>query len=269
MRKEHGMTTTIPNGAPAWADSVSHEFERDLAFYTGLFDWSPLDFGEEVLHYVDFHLGEPGPGGRAVAGLIGSSPMFLPDAPSRWTAYFRVPDCEHAVERATALGAALVIGASPVGDGLVYALMEDPAGAHFGCFEIRSDTAGFQASGEPGAPIWFEYAATDLSAPVEFYRQLLGWTVGAPEPTGAGEPLAWASFTAPGAGAEFGGSHRIDDGEDAGWTVFYQVRHVEQAAGRAAELGGAVATAPYDVTGYRLAELTAPSGARFGIAEPR
>jgi hypothetical protein len=266
--KEQRMAAMMPTGAPAWADSVSTDFEHDLAFYTGLFGWSPLEFGEEVENYVDFHLGAPDEGGRAIAGLVGGSPGFLPGVPSRWTVYFRVSDCERAVERAAGLGATVVVGASPVGDGLVYALLEDPAGAHFGLFEIRSDAAGFQASGVPGAPVWFEYAAADLEAPLDYYRRLLDWRVKAPDPSGTGEPPVRATLTAWDAEAPFGGSHRIGAEADGGWTVFYQVVSVEAAAARACELGGAVAVGPYQATDYRLAELTAPSGARFGIAGP-
>ncbi|SDL21147.1 hypothetical protein SAMN05216298_3077 [Glycomyces sambucus] len=242
------MTATMPDGAPAWADSVTTDFDADLAFYTGLFGWTPVGFGPEVEYYVDFHAG-----GRAIGGLVGASPAFLPGVPSRWTVYFRTPDCADAVARATDLGADVVIPASPVGGDLVYALLEDPAGAHFGLFEIRSGTAGLQASGEPGAPAWFTYAATDLDAPLDFYRRLLDWSVE-------------DGLTAAGAAAPFGAAHRAE--REHGWTVYYEVDSVDAAASRASELGGTLGTAPLEAAGHRLAVLTAPSGARFGVAAP-
>ncbi|GAA1673351.1 VOC family protein [Glycomyces endophyticus] len=252
------MTATMPHGAPAWADSVTEDFERDLACYTAVFGWSPLGFGAEVEHYVDFHVGAPGDGGLAVAGLVGSAPGFLPGVPSRWTVYFRVPDCGAAVARATALGAGVVIGAAPVGEDLVYALLDDPSGAHFGLFEIRSDGAGFQTSGGTGAPVRFTFGAADLAASVDFYRRLFDWTVTGDE--------AQAALTAAGAEAPFGDMRA--GAPATGWVAYYGVDSVEEAVARANQHGGALVHGPSSADGRLSAELAAPSGARFGIAGP-
>ncbi|MEV3939124.1 VOC family protein [Glycomyces sp. NPDC049804] len=256
------MAATMPNGAPAWVDSVSTDFRRDRDFYTGLFGWSAVGFGAEVEYYVDFHLGDTGGSGRAIAGLVGASPAFLPGVPSRWTVYFRVAECADAVARAIGLGATVVMPASPVGEDLVYALLEDPAGFHFGLFEIRSDGAGLQASGVRDAPVWYTFAAADLTGPLDCYRRLLGWTISGGED--ADEPLAAASISAPGASAPFAGVSSEE--APVGWTVFYGVDSVEATTARAVALGGAIVKGPYESAGRNLAEIAAPSGARFGVA---
>jgi predicted enzyme related to lactoylglutathione lyase len=81
---------------------------------------------------------------------------------------------------------------------------------------------------------------------------------------GADGPIATTSLSAPGAGAPFGSASRTE--ATVGWTVFYGVDSVEAATARAVELGGALVKGPYASTGHRLAEIAAPSGARFGVA---
>jgi uncharacterized protein len=266
------MPTDIPLGAPIWVDTNSTDLETDLAFYTDLFGWRPLRFGEEFADYTDLFIGDPDAGGKAVGGIMPNSSEFLGDIPSRWTVHFHAADCEAATAQAEKLGGEVLVPAARVGDNLVYSIMADPAGAVFGIFQPLHDEMSIQAFGVPGAPMWFEYGAERLAGPVEYYRELFDWELNTPPETGAGEPLAWAGLRARGADDEFGGSHiadEVDRGYGARWAVSFLVDSAGEAADRATGLGGSVVKPPFDVTGYRAAEIASPTGAVFGVVSPR
>lgn len=273
--------TTIPIGAPIWADANTPDLGADLAFYMRLFNWASFDTGEQFGHYTELCLGSTISSARAVGGLAPNPPGELTRL-STWGVAFHVDDCVQATANAEKLGASIVSNPVRVGDDLVYAALKDPDGGAFGLFEPMSEHVGFTAFGEPGAIVWFEYVYD--GAPVEamqFYAELLNWSVRVPE-TGEGSTKRVAvPHDAPYVGlythddgvvqegsAEFGGA-RMAIGPEVEmkphWLVCFGTDSVDLTAAKAVDLGGRVAVAPLDDPGGRMAVLVSPTGAHFTI----
>jgi predicted enzyme related to lactoylglutathione lyase len=268
------MTTSIPIGAPIWADANTPDLAADLAFYMRLFNWSSFDTGEQFGHYTELCLGTTISMARAVGGLAPNPPGEASRL-STWGVAFHVEDCVQATANAEKLGATIVSHPVRVGDDLVYAAMRDPDGGAFGLFEAMSDHVGFTAFGEPGAVVWFEYVYD--GAPVEamqFYAELLNWSLRVP---GLDEPPhdapyvgLWTHDHGPvqEGTAEFGGA-RMALGPEVEmkphWLVCFGTDSVDLTAAKAVDLGGRVAVAPVDDPGGRMAVLVSPTGAHFTI----
>jgi predicted enzyme related to lactoylglutathione lyase len=268
------MPTSIPLGAPIWADANTPDLAADLNFYMRLFNWASFDTGEQFGHYTELCLGTTVSMARAVGGLA-PNPPGEPGRRSAWGVAFHVDDCVKAASEAEKLGATIVSNPVRVGDDLVYAALRDPDGGAFGLFEPMSDHVGFTASGEPGSAVWFEYVYD--GAPVEamqFYSELLNWSLKVP---GAGEPPRDAAYVGlwthehhvlTGSNVEFGGA-RMALGPEVDmqphWLVCFGTDSVDLTAAKAVDLGGRMAVAPLDDPGGRMAVLESPTGAHFTI----
>jgi predicted enzyme related to lactoylglutathione lyase len=271
------MPTSIPLGAPIWADANTPDLAADLDFYMRLFNWASFDTGEQFGHYTELCLGTTISMARAVGGLA-PNPPGEQQRPSAWGVAFHVDDCVRATADAEKLGAAIVSNPVRVGDDLVYAAMRDPDGGAFGLFEPMTDHVGFTAFGEPGAIVWFEYVYD--GAPVEamqFYAELLNWSLRVPEgskhkavPHDAPYVSLWTHDDGPvqEGTAEFGGA-RMALGPEVEmkphWLVCFGTDSVDLTASKAVDLGGRVAVAPVDDPGGRMAVLVSPTGAHFTI----
>jgi uncharacterized protein len=122
-----GAEVVNETGAMCWNEYVSRHPGPVLDFYSAVFGWTPTG-GEErdgAPPYFEMHLG-----GAPVAGMIALGDMLPDGVPNHWMVYFAVDDCDATVERATGLGASLVVPPTdlPVGR---FANLADPAGAMF------------------------------------------------------------------------------------------------------------------------------------------
>ncbi|THV42822.1 VOC family protein [Glycomyces buryatensis] len=264
------MPISIPLGAPVWADANTPDLAGDLVFYTKLFGWTTFDSGEEFGHYTEFCLGTSASNARVVAG-IAPNQSDQRGKPSAWGLSFHVEDCVRTATAAEKLGATAVTHPMRVGDDLVWANMKDPDGAAFGLYEPLRADMGFTAFGEPGAAAWFEYAYDGVPAvAMQFYAELLDWEVTVPAWEDPRNRRPYVSLHAREAGLEFGGAAVIgEDDPDASprWTVCFEVAAVDRLAARAPALGGEVVGPAHDLPGLRVATLSSPTGARFGILE--
>jgi predicted enzyme related to lactoylglutathione lyase len=128
---------------------------------------------------------------------------------------------------------------------------------------------GTRSEFAPGAFSWVDLATTETEAAKAFYVGLFGWEAeDRPGPGGAyttlrldGEDVA-ALYEQP------------EDQRSAGappqWNSYVTVRSADDAAARAAELGGTVAADPFDVMDLgREAVIADPTGAVVCVWEPR
>ncbi len=123
---EHqGFAARAEDGAPAWFETLSRDYEKSLAFYRDAFDWT-LSTMSDTPEFKYTTLGE---GDAAMAGIMDAS-GFLQDAPSTWQFYVQVADTDATVARAVDSGGSQVMPAddSPYGR---LALLQDPAGVRF------------------------------------------------------------------------------------------------------------------------------------------
>ena len=114
-----------------------------------------------------------------------------------------------------------------------------------------------------GAFCFPELNTRDVEAAKRFYGPVLGWTT-FDVPSAAGSySLARAN------GKDVAGIH-LASGAAPGWLHYVCVDSADRVAARAAELGGTVEAAPFDVHGVgRMAMIQDPAEARFALWEAK
>jgi predicted enzyme related to lactoylglutathione lyase len=118
----------------------------------------------------------------------------------------------------------------------------------------------------PGSFTWIELASPDQSASKQFYHPLFGWDT-AEFPMGP--EAIYAIFRLD--GRDVGGCYAIDaqmkaQGVPPHWMIYIAVASADEAAAKAADAGGKVVVAPFDVNDFgRMAVLQDPTGAMFSI----
>jgi uncharacterized protein len=119
----------------------------------------------------------------------------------------------------------------------------------------------------PGTPSWVELSTKDPDAAAAFYGEVMGWT--ATEPGPVEETGGYRMFQQ--------GGHNVagliglmQEGQPTVWGAYISVADADAIADRVRVAGGSVLVGPMDVMDLgRMAILADPSGAVFGIWEPR
>lgn len=118
-----------PN-ALLWTELMTGDPGKAAAFYQGVFGWAarvwPMADGST---YHVFMRGESPAG-----GMIKITPQMGP-VPPVWVSYFQVQDCDAAAAAASRLGGRISIPTQDVPDVGKFAILVDPAGAHFGIMQ--------------------------------------------------------------------------------------------------------------------------------------
>jgi len=118
----------------------------------------------------------------------------------------------------------------------------------------------------PGAFCWIELATTDRKAAGSFYTSLFGWKT---SENPMGPDAFYTMFTLDGhvsAGGYTMSAQEQAQGVPPHWNLYVNVANADDAAKRAAELGGKVIDAPFDVqTHGRMAVIQDPGGAVFAV----
>lgn len=122
----------------------------------------------------------------------------------------------------------------------------------------------------PGGFSWMELGTTDQNAAKQFYGSLLGWT-STDSPMGPNAYYTMFQLE----GRNVAGGYTLMPDQVANhipphWMLYIAVTSADEAAKRAAELGGRVMAGPFDVFTYgRMAIIADPTGAVFGVWEPK
>lgn len=257
--------TTYPPGVPCWVDTLQPDPEAARSFYGALFGWQ-FDGPGEIP-------GDP-PGqyfvaqvrGRDVAGV--GSPPPTPDARASWNTHVAVDSADRAAEAAEHAGGTVLEGpfdAPPAGR---MAVLADPSGAVFGVWE-PGDRDGAQLVNEPSAWAMSALQTPEPGACAAFYAAVFGWqqeefapgvsVLRLPEYVG-GEPEQPVPLDVVAA------MIASEDQLPSRWSVDFWVHDADQTSARAAELGGAILTPPFEGGGgMRQAVLADPSGAAFTV----
>lgn len=118
----------------------------------------------------------------------------------------------------------------------------------------------------PGAFCWIELATTDQNAAKNFYGKLFGWAVN-DFPMGPNDFYSMFQLE----GRDTAAAYTIrpeqrSQGVPPHWMIYVAVEDADAATRRAAELGGKVLAAAFDVyTVGRMAVLEDPTGAVFSV----
>jgi uncharacterized protein len=129
---------------------------------------------------------------------------------------------------------------------------------------------GKRTSYEPGTFSYAELATTDVADAKRFYGGLLGWQF-EDVPVPDNEPYTIARIDGDSvAGLTPQQPQQRDAGIPPHWFNYITVASADETATRVTELGGTVHAGPFDVMDQgRMAVIADPTGAMFGIWEPR
>ncbi|PRZ08533.1 hypothetical protein BCE75_101347 [Isoptericola sp. CG 20/1183] len=240
----------LPDGAPIWIDLGTDDVDAAIPFYTKLFGWEHVGFGEEFGGYGQFlHRGEP------VAGV---GPSMRPGGPSEWSVYLATADLDAVSGQVTEHDGTLLIGPDDAAGQGRFLVADDPVGGSVAFWEPHGHD-GFARVMEPGAPCWFELWTTDFDAATAFYRDAVGWRITLVPSDGSMRYATNDTQEAATAGVyDAAGEERTDR---SSWLVYLGVADVDAAAARAAELGGTVLGEPTDSAFGRLVDVRDPVGA--------
>ncbi len=128
-REHQGASAMGEVNSPCWFELVSTDKPEAGAFYAALFDWK-LETWMGPTDYMVFKNGE-----QSVGGLMQRTPE-MGDAPSQWTVYFSVADCDASVARVKELGGSLCAGPMDIPQVGRFAIVADPEGATFAVIRL-------------------------------------------------------------------------------------------------------------------------------------
>ena len=120
----------------------------------------------------------------------------------------------------------------------------------------------------PGVPCWVDTNQPDAEAALPFYSGLFGWEFENAMPEGSEGSYFFGRIR----GGDVAGVGTIPEGapQMAVWNTYVWVDSADDAAGKARDAGGGVATEPFDVMDSgRMAVLTDPEGAAFCVWQPK
>lgn len=254
---------TATTGTSAWIDVSAHDFAASKEFYTGLFGWTFEQLGDEFNSYNLIRNGDALVGGAMdVTGM--TCPLGNP-IPSEWSVYLTVDDLDARLQKAEQHGAIIAMGADQVGDSGRMAMLIDPTGATI-CMWEPKDLDGFDFTGQPGSPVWFELMTHKFDEASAFYTAVFDANLVSMSEqmdddsfryvtNGPGETASWGLGDATGVMPE----------DAAGWRVYLGVEAADSAVEKVAELGGRLLDGPVDSPFGRIATIADPEGATFQI----
>ena len=254
-------------GVPCWIDTAPPDPDAAVRFYGAQFGW---EFEERLPGYRVARLG-----GRDVAAVAGGG-----TAPG-WRTYVAVESADVAAARVHGAGGRTLVAPRDVDGAGRAAVFTDPEGAVFGVWEAR-EHHGAELVNAAGSWNWSDLATSDPDGATAFYGAVFGWRADE-----AGFGVMWrlpgyGDFLAerdpdlrrrhaePGVPEGFsdaiGWLLPLDGSGAPAWNVTFAVADADAAAARAEELGGGVATAPFDAGPARVAALTDPQGGAFSVS---
>ena len=255
---------TRSTGTTTWLDLGTTDLAAAKTFYEQLFGWDFEDTGEEMGHY---HMIRKD--GALVAGAMSVAGMTCPEGdplPSEWGVYLAVDDLDARLALAEKHGATVVVPAGDVGAGR-FGVVLDPSHAVIGLWQAGG-LDGYDFSGDPGTPVWFELMTQDFDKAVAFYTDVFDFRP-TPLTTEMDDPQSRYVTNAPGQEASSGicdvaGFFPADVGSF--WRVYFCVEDCDATVDRVKELGGALLDGPIDSPFGRIATLADPTGASFQIS---
>lgn len=243
-----------------WYELMSPDKAASEAFYGRVVGWSMADSGMPGGHYTLGRVDE-----RPTVGFMAKVEQCDVNAPPGWLGYVGVDDVDATIERAKALGGALLFGPMTVEGVGPFAVVADPQGAALGIIAPAFDTTPLQPM-SPGSIGWHELYTTNAAAGFAFYAELFGWTkdVAYPMP-----PFGDYQLFATDRGA-VGGMMKNPQGDFAFWGYVFAVADIDAAAERLREAGGEVLNGPMEVPGGAFViQASDPQGVFFSLVGMR
>ena len=245
-----------------WVDLSARDFDRQSAFYEGLFGWGHNDvpFGEGMVYRMFTADGHTVGGMSQLAvDMIGSGQA------SAWNTYVATDDVDRTVARAVELGGEEAVPPMDVMESGRMAAIQDPTGASLFLWKPAQHDATMEYM-LPGTLSWADLSTRDPEKAAAFYTALLGWDVQALE----GGPTPYWQVLVDGEGE--GGIMPMPDAMPADmpafWLPYFGTTDIQADFAKAVELGATVLREPTEVPGMLwFAVLADPAGATFALLQ--
>jgi predicted enzyme related to lactoylglutathione lyase len=122
---------------------------------------------------------------------------------------------------------------------------------------------------EHGVPCWVAAVSHEPERAAGFYAGLFGWETTSSKPADAGSEIFICKLRGRDVAAVVSPAPGAPDPPTAAWGTYVWVQSADAAAAAAADAGGSIVGAPFDsADGGRMAILSDPAGAVFGVWQP-
>jgi uncharacterized protein len=256
-------TDPWPAGTPCWVDLSVPDVEGAVAFYADVLGWTFVDTGPDYGNYQIAQMD-----GRAAAGV---GPFMQEGQPSAWTVYLASDDVDATAKLIGEHGGTIYAGPMDIpGNGRML-IAADPTGGVFGVWQ-QTGMIGSELVDEPGAFVWDDARLKDVEAGKRFYADVFGFHYSPLGPE-AGEMPDYETFTQPGGSEErpaggIGGMMGSPPGTPSHWLAYFAVTDTDAAVSAVGDRDGRVLVSPEDTPWGRVAVVTDPFGAVFGLIGP-
>lgn len=239
-----------------WADLVTDNVPVAREFYAGLLGWKFQDLGS---YTIALNNGEP------VAGLFQRPRPSGTSATPRWFGYISVADVQATRAEVVRAGGRVLAEPQSMARRGEQAVFADPEGALFGVLKSSAGDPQDFLAGE-GDWIWIQLMSRDASKASTFYQRVAGYDVVA---NTASNRLSDYVLTSQGfARATVRTLPSTAKQWNPTWLPFVRVKDIQATVQQASTLGGKVTIPPRtDLFSGRLAVLTDPTGAAFGVLQ--
>ena len=253
-------------GGTLSADIAVPEHERELRFYSRV-----LCTGEQPLWREDLMNNR----GMPIIGLGERIPEYS-DLPLQWMPHIQVADVAASVERALGLGGSELMHGKDDDGTSQWAVLLDPNGAAFGIIPVVSpelmpqpdDTAARDTGKGVGCIAWLDLTVADASAALDFYRQVVGWSVQNVDMEDGGDTYADYNMLGDDGSPAAGVCHArgVNLGLPAIWVIYLPVGDLAESLRRVQEEGGTIIKATKGGDGaYASAVIQDPVGACLAL----
>jgi uncharacterized protein len=240
----------------AWVDLSSADAAASRAFYAAVFGW-----------LVEVNP-DPQYGGYALAKLDGKDvggigPTMSPEAPTAWNIYIGTEDVDALAGRVGAAGGTVVAPPFDVGDQGRMAVFQDPSGAFISAWQ-GARMGGFQTEVDNSFG-WAEVNARGLPNALPFYAATFGWTTTTSDMGEGQQPYTQFQLDGQNIAGAWEMSPMVPAQVPSYWQVYFRVADVDDSYRKALDAGGREMLPPQDFPGGRLALVSDPQGASFGL----
>ena len=219
------------NNTFIWNDLSTFDLHLAKHFYKQCFGW---EYQAVETDYIS-GLAQ----GRPSAGLYTMPQIFQNiGLPSFWMPYVRVESIDETINKVERYSARVEIKPQPAPNGGLIALIRDPSGAGFTCFE-GDNSEVLNQSDQHGCVVWNELHVSNLDKVASFYTAVFGWHIEATEVKDCYDIFTSQDRSTPIAGIQVISNDVKGDNEY--WSAYFLVDNLTSAAKTIEQNGGKIA----------------------------
>lgn len=129
-KTNEGSSLYGEHGALGWTELLTTDTEKAEAFFSQVFGYSTEHQQMGPTEYILFKVGD-----KEAAGMMQIAPEWG-EVPPHWMVYFVVDDCDAMVDKATQMGAHVLVPPQDIPEVGRFATLTDPQGASFSIIQM-------------------------------------------------------------------------------------------------------------------------------------